>query len=230
MKAVKEAPKEQQTAPKEQKQQTQHNPQKAKAQGLEAPLAAVTAEFPAHSDSVDDDQTKDRSVDADKLEHGVDDWPLSSDSEATIAAPPVDDSHKTAAPVGFFGWIWSEVSCFFGSASPTPPPPAPKAKALRTPHSKTYKKDVQGARIDGTYLAAKEDARHVFQPSDSWGQQEQQDEEKEDMIHREDVAERVMAETKESPRGFTGEEVEERRASHASNFWAEMEQEDGQIE
>jgi hypothetical protein len=233
MMAVKETPKEQKTAPKEQKQQTQHKPQKPKAQGLEAPLAAVTAEFPAHSDTVDDAQTNDRSVDDAKLEHGVDDWPLSSqDTEATIAAPPVDDSHNTAAPVGFFGWVWSEVSwfCGFGSASPTSPPPATKAKALRTPHSKTYKKDVQGARIDGTYLAAKEDARHVFLPSDSWGEQEQQDEEKEDMIHREDVAERVMAETKESPRGFTGEEVEERRASHASNFWAEMEQEDGQIE
>jgi len=152
-----------------------------------------------------------------------------ADSPAADAQPA--DSQLAATPPAQepqsgIGWLFS----FFGwGSSAATAPPAPVAKAV-APAVADSKLEFPKRDEELTQRATRSDFNHIVALQDTWSHYETQDESEQSMEQHKESAARAQAAEREAPRMPTPEEVEERKQTHISGFFAALEREDAGIE
>jgi hypothetical protein len=155
-----------------------------------------------------------------------------ADATPDSAVTVVDDaqaSSSTPTPSSWWGWI----SSFFSSSaavSDKPAAPALRKSSLLQSFTRTHQPGHWKQDALRTAEAAKEESEHVIQVNDAWSQMEQDDSVKEDLVRREDEAERERAETPEQPHKPRKNELQGRHGVDMSGFWGRLEKEDYGIE
>jgi hypothetical protein len=74
------------------------------------------------------------------------------------------------------------------------------------------------------------EANHIIAPTSVWGDLEAEDRKEEDVVRGEDQSERMRAETPQTVRAESKEELQGRHGTDMSRFWSNLEKEDGEIE